>query len=50
MMTESPKVGGPDEVCPICKKPKRGHTPEEMLECSRKMKESQDPKEDEDQV
>lgn len=40
MMTDppSPKVG--DEICPICKKPKSKHLPEEMLECSRKMQES----------
>ncbi len=50
MMSEPPKAGGPVEVCPICKIPKSSHMPEEMLECSRKMKESQDPKEDEDQV
>ncbi len=39
MMTEPPKPEGTDEICPICNRPKRKHTAEETLTCSRKMKE-----------
>ena len=39
MMTEPPKPGGTDEICPMCNRPKREHTAEETLNCSRKMKE-----------
>lgn len=46
MMTEPPKSEGSDEVCPICKKPKSNHTPEEMLECSKKIRDFYDAKED----
>ncbi|MFQ5573838.1 MAG: hypothetical protein ACE5EJ_06265 [Nitrosopumilaceae archaeon] len=46
MMTEPPKASGGDEMCPICNKPKSRHTPEEMLGCSRKIKEYQDAKEE----
>jgi hypothetical protein len=45
MMTEPPKSEGSDEVCQICKKPKSNHTPEEMLECSKKIREFYDAKE-----
>ena len=46
MMTEPPKASGGEEMCPICNKPKSRHTPEEMLACSRKIREYQDAKED----
>ena len=39
MMTEPPKPKEGDEICPICKRPKSKHTPEEMLACSKKMME-----------
>jgi len=45
MMTEPPKSEGSDEVCPICNKPKSNHTPEEILECSKKIREFHDAKE-----
>ncbi len=48
MMTEPPKASGGDEMCPICDKPKSRHTPEEMLACSRKIREYQDAKEEQD--
>ncbi len=40
MMTK-PKPSEDDEICPMCRRPKSRHTPEEMLACSRKMKEFQ---------
>ncbi|GBF24531.1 hypothetical protein MnTg01_00870 [archaeon MnTg01] len=49
MMTEPPKSEGSEgseENCPICNKPKSKHTPEKVLECSKKMREFQDAKED----
>jgi hypothetical protein len=46
MMTEPPKPQGGDEICPICKKEKSRHTPEEMLKCSRKIREFEDAKGD----
>ncbi len=39
MMTDPPKPEGADEICPKCKRPKSKHTAEEILTCSRKMKE-----------
>ncbi len=45
MMTEPPKSEGSDKICPICEKPKIGHTPDEVLVCSKKMKDLQDSKE-----
>ena len=45
MMTEPPKPEGSDEICPMCKRPKKNHTPEEMLMCSRKMSEFEEKKE-----
>ena len=46
MMTEPPpKSEGSEEICPICVKPKIGHTPNEVLVCSKKMKDLQDSKE-----
>ena len=39
MMTEPPKSKEGDEICPMCKRPKSKHTPEEMLACSKKMME-----------
>ena len=47
MMTEPPKSEGSEEICPICNKPKRRHTPEEILACSKKIREFQDAKEGE---
>ena len=44
MMTAPPKPTGGDELCPICKKPKSQHTPEEILECSRKIRKFHDTK------
>jgi hypothetical protein len=44
MMTEPPKHGGGEELCPMCKRPKSRHTPEEMLACSQKMKEFEEKK------
>ncbi len=44
MMTEPPKSDGSEEVCPICKKPKSNHTPEEMMECSKKIRDFHDAK------
>ncbi len=46
MMTEPPKSSGGDEMCPICNKPKSRHTTDEMLACSRKIREYQDAKEE----
>jgi len=45
MMTESPKPESGDEICPLCKRPKSKHTHEEMLACTRKMKEFEKSKE-----
>lgn len=42
MMTSPPKPEGADEICPVCKKPKSKHTPEEILACTRKMKGSKE--------
>ena len=44
MMTEPPKPEGSDEICPMCKRPKSKHTSEEILTCSRKMKEFEESK------
>jgi len=41
MMTKPPKPSSEDEICPMCRRPKSRHTHEEMLACSRKMKEFQ---------
>ncbi len=46
MMPEPPKSEGSEEICPICNKPKGKHTPNEVLECSIKMREFQDAKEE----
>ncbi len=48
MMTEPPKASGGDEICPICNKPKSRHTPNEVLVCSRKIREYHDAKEEQD--
>ena len=40
-MTKPPKPSDDDEICPMCKRPKSKHSPEEMLACSKKMKEFQ---------
>ena len=39
MMTEPPKPKEGDEICPMCKRPKSKHSPEELLACTRKMNE-----------
>ena len=36
-MTEPPKPKEEDEVCPMCRRPKSKHSPEELLNCSSKM-------------
>jgi len=41
MMTKPPKPSEGDEICPMCRRPKSKHSEEEMLVCSRKMKEFQ---------
>ena len=38
-MTETPKPKEEDEICPMCRRPKRKHSAEELLTCSRKMEE-----------
>ena len=48
MMTEPPKSEGSEEICPICNKPKSRHTPEEMLDCSKKLIEFKNAKEGKD--
>jgi len=40
-MTKPQKPSEDDEICLMCRRPKSRHTPEEMLACSRKMKEFQ---------
>ena len=50
MMTEPPsKSEGSEEVCPVCNKPKSNHKPEEMLACSKKIRDLQDSKEEENE-
>ena len=44
MMTEPPKPKEGDEICPMCKRPKNKHTPEEISACSRKMNEFREQK------
>lgn len=44
-MTQPPKTKDMNEICQMCKRPKKNHTSEEMIACSRKMKEFQDAKE-----
>ena len=39
MTVEAPKPSDADEICPMCRRPKSRHTPEDLLACSRKMKE-----------
>ncbi len=39
MMTEPSELKGGDEICPMCRRPKSKHSPEELLTCSRKMEE-----------
>ena len=46
MMTEPPGSKKGDELCPICKRSKTSHTPEEMFACSQKMREFDDAKKD----
>lgn len=40
MMAKPPEAIGTDEICPICKKPKKEHSAEEIYSCSKKMMES----------
>lgn len=40
MMAKPPDAISQDEICPICKKPKRKHTPEEIFYCSKKLLET----------
>lgn len=44
MMAEPPKPSAGDEICPICKRPKSEHTHEEMLECTKKIQQSKNDK------
>ncbi len=44
MMSAPPKPRDTEELCPMCKRPKRDHTPEETLACDRKMKEFENEK------
>ncbi len=46
MMNEPPESKESDEICPICNKPKSKHTPDEVLVCSKKMREFQDAREE----
>lgn len=46
MMSAPPESKEGDEICPMCKKPKSKHTNEEILECSKKLSEFYDKKED----
>ncbi len=39
MMSEPSNSKDTDELCPICKRLKSKHTPEEMLACSQKLQE-----------
>ncbi|MFB5631389.1 MAG: hypothetical protein ACE5RN_07360 [Nitrosopumilaceae archaeon] len=39
MMTEPPKQKDLDEICQMCKRPKKKHTHEELLVCLQKMTE-----------
>jgi len=41
---KSDKPSGTDEICPMCKRPKSQHTPEELSTCSRKMREFKEEK------
>lgn len=49
MMTEPPKSEGSDEICPICNKPKNRHSPDEVMICSKKMRDFQDAREGENE-
>jgi len=39
MMTKPPKPKNGEAICPMCKRPKSKHSPEELLACTRKMEE-----------
>ena len=39
MMTKPPKPKNEEEICPMCKRPKSKHSPEELRVCARKMEE-----------
>ena len=38
-MTEPPKSEASQEICPNCKKPIKEHSPEQVMECTRKLQE-----------
>ncbi len=38
-MISSTEARAGDEICPMCKRPKSKHTPEEIKACSKKMNE-----------
>jgi len=44
MVCATPKPKDGEELCPMCKRPKKDHTPEETLACDRKMKEFENEK------
>lgn len=39
MMSDTPKQSTGEGICPMCKRLKSRHTPEEMLACSKKLQE-----------
>lgn len=45
MMTAPSKPKEGEEICPMCKRPKSKHTPEELRTCSRKLEEFRGQKE-----
>ena len=48
MMTEPPKSKDSDEICPICKRPKSEHTPEEIYDCTKKLADGKKPEDIDD--
>ncbi len=44
MTTESSKPSGADEICPMCQRPKKVHTQQELESCQRKMREFKESK------
>jgi len=44
MKMDSPKPSKTDEICSMCKRLKNQHTPEDLLVCSRKMREFKEEK------
>lgn len=37
MMSKPTESTAGDEICPVCSKPKNGHKPKQMLECSKQL-------------